>query len=466
MDTKNRSSKTKKILPSALALFTLAALLLSTVGCAISVTPNPTPTAVPTQTSSGDPNKPGDRNKPGNPTPPADKQAGGAENYSISQAMSDQAQLSTIAFSGLAFLTGSSGADSFFPPGKVADFFGFQYMRDVDVSGYGHNTTFLSKAANTVLSILDDAQKAKLVALAKEQAPIYEKFALARFPLMEAFRRSMEGDVPSGSSGLEAEGVSEYTGLLYGYDAELSYHRAVVVGGIVTSFTTEQKTTLDAMKFNDSSTWRTVAEDEALKKSLKNTEFVAVMTYASELFSWYKGSLSADIYFCPERHGTYFGGFYMKDQPAMNNPDYFISTSVTGDKGQGLLDILDNTQRAQITQIIELQRPWLAEVAEIRTAVSTELRKALTGGTVDEAKVKEMIQRYGELDGLMSALYAERFTAIAKTLTSDQRTKLVALRDLAIVPEGAYEFSTPIPMPSLDTTDYFFGIGAVPTSLP
>ena len=46
--------------------------------------------------------------------------------YTLAQAASDQAQLSTIAFSGLAFITGNAGADTFMPPGKVADFFGFQ----------------------------------------------------------------------------------------------------------------------------------------------------------------------------------------------------------------------------------------------------------------------------------------------------------------------------------------------------
>lgn len=70
--------------------------------------------------------------------------------YTLSQAMSDQAQLDTIAFDGLAFVTGSAGADTFFPPGKVADYFGFQYMRDVDKAGYGHNTTFLPKAADNI----------------------------------------------------------------------------------------------------------------------------------------------------------------------------------------------------------------------------------------------------------------------------------------------------------------------------
>ena len=50
----------------------------------------------------------------------------------MAQTLSDQAQLTTIAFDGLAFLTGTIGSDSFFPPGKVADFWGFQYLRDND----------------------------------------------------------------------------------------------------------------------------------------------------------------------------------------------------------------------------------------------------------------------------------------------------------------------------------------------
>jgi hypothetical protein len=43
----------------------------------------------------------------------------------MEQTLSDQAQLTTIAFDGLSFLTGNLGSDSFFPPGKVADYWGF-----------------------------------------------------------------------------------------------------------------------------------------------------------------------------------------------------------------------------------------------------------------------------------------------------------------------------------------------------
>jgi len=397
------------------------------------------------------------------PEPPSDqKQNDDGKKYSIEQAMSDNAQLSTIAFSGLAFITGSAGADTFMPPGKVADFFGFQYMRDVDEAGYGHNTTFLTKAASNVLYILNDEQKAKLVELAKEQAPLYINFAYNRFPIMEAFRSALEGNIPSGSSGLDLKAVEDYTAGLYKTDADMSYNRAIVVGDIINSFTDEQKAYLAKMEFNNSATWPSVDEDEELKKSMTNTEFVAVMTYASELFSWYKGNIDADVYFCPERHGTYFGGFYMKDYPAMNNPDYFISTAITGDSGQEFLKILNTEQRALITGIIEEQRSALNEIAEIRTTVSTELRKAMAGGTVDKEKVYTLIERYGALDGQMSALYASRFAAVNKTLTEAQRAELIKLRNLDVVPEGAYRFSSPVDMPEISNNDYMFGVGTVP----
>ncbi len=205
-----------------------------------------------------------------------------------------------------------------------------------------------------------------------------------------------------------------------------------------------------------------MAEDASLKVSMTNDEFVAVMTYASELFSWYKGSLEADVYFCPERHATYFGGFFMKDYPAKNNPDYFISTSLTGDSGQGFLDVLNSEQRALIEGIIDEQRAALTEIASIRTQVATELRQAMSGGTINKDLVYSLIERYGELDGQISALCALRFAQVNQTLTDSQRSALVALRNLDVVPDGAYLFSTPVPMPEIPNTDYLFGVGAMP----
>ena len=357
----------------------------------------------------------------------------GSQPYSLEQAISDNAQLHTIAFSALAFMTGNSGADSFFPPGKVADYFGFQYMRDVDVAGYGHNTQFLSRVANNVLSILTDEQLEALRMLAAEQAPLYESFAYNRFPLLSAFRASLEGNLPDGATALDQDRVAAYCASLYDFDTQLAYHRALVAGGIISSFTPEQIEYLSKMSFDDFSTWPDVPEDEALKRSLTQTEHVALMTYASELFSWYRGSLTSDIYFCPERHGTYFGGFFLKDYPAMNNPDYFISTSVTGDLGVMLLDTLDADQRKLIEDIVAEQKPYLTEIVAVRGEICTALRAAMDGTVPDWEQVQSLVHRYGELDGTISCLYATRFTTVYQSLTEVQRAQLVTLRNLSVV---------------------------------
>ena len=87
----------------------------------------------------------------------------------LQQAISDQAQGTTIGFSGVAMLTGNLEAQSFFPPGKVADYWGFQYLRDNDPSNMGHNTSFLTRVACNVLFTLDSGQVGKLKALATSQ---------------------------------------------------------------------------------------------------------------------------------------------------------------------------------------------------------------------------------------------------------------------------------------------------------
>ena len=385
-------------------------------------------------------------------------------NYSLAQAMSDDGQLMTIAFSGLAFITGNEGGDTFFPPGKVADYFGFQYMRDVDLAGYGHNSQFLTRAANNVLKILNTVQKTKLITLAKEQVPLYVKFAYNRLPLMNAFRRNLNSSsIPTGATGLSRDRITSYISSLYTIDADLSYNRAVMMGEIVQSLTTDQKNYLANMKFNDFNTWPDVAEDSSIKVGMTNNEYVAVMTYASEFFSWYKGGINADIYFCPERHGTYFGGFFLKDYPAMNNPNYFIPLDQTGDCGKAFINALNTEQQALITSIIPEQKAMLTEIAQVRESICKEMRKAMNGISIDKAAIYQLIARYGELDGSMSGLYAIRFGAVNKTLTSAQMTALKAIRNLDVVPSGVFRYATAVAKPTLPNTDYLFGIGNIPS---
>jgi glycyl-tRNA synthetase beta subunit len=143
----------------------------------------------------------------------------------------------------------------------------------------------------------------------------------------------------------------KYSADLYELDGVLAYDRARVVGGIIRSLYARQREALGRLKFGDSSTWPDLP-DQVDKRSLSHRAHVAVMTYASEMFSWYAGSVEGDVYFCPERHATYFGSFYMKDIPAMGNANYSISTSLTGDSGEAFLAALTDSQRQLVTGLV------------------------------------------------------------------------------------------------------------------
>ncbi|MCX5632358.1 MAG: hypothetical protein NTW93_01570 [Phycisphaerae bacterium] len=382
--------------------------------------------------------------------------------YSLEQAISDNAQLHTIAFSGLAFLTGDFGASTFIPPGKVCDFFGFQYMRDIDAAQKGHNPMFLNRVAGNVLYILNDKQKQIFIDLAEQQATQLEELAKMRLPLIKAFCLQRDNQIPAGSSGLNKDAVIKYVGDIFAFDAELSLARAEAMAKVFLSLTPEQKAYFAKMKFGDFNTWPALDERDAIKSQGRGKSKlfnVAYMTYASEFFSWTAGSVEADTYFCPERHGTYFGGFYMKDMPAMGKRDYDISTSVTGDSGKAFLDdVLTEQQRVLITGIADKQRDLLKETITVRKSISQELRKLLDGQTPDKAKVISLGRRYGEMDGEMSWYYATAFAKVNQTLTKEQRAALMKLRNLDGYQSAPYYiYSSPAQeQPVLNNVETFF----------
>jgi Spy/CpxP family protein refolding chaperone len=282
---------------------------------------------------------------------------------------------------------------------------------------------------------------------------------MKRLPLIKAFCRELKGDVPAGSTGLNKDAVMRQVGDIFTFDAELSYKRAQVFGKIAVSLTPEQKAYLAKMKFGDFNTWPDVdMEKYKLPRGTDKLVNVAYMTYASEFFSWYAGSVEADTYFCPERHGTYFGGFYMKDMPAMGKRDYNISTSITGDSGRDFLNVLTAEQRKNITDIPDLQRKDLQEIIDVRRAIAVELRRFLKGEQADKKKVVALGRRYGELDGEMSYYYAAAFAKINRTLSEEQRKKLVKLRNLeGYASAPAYIYSTPVQKEiKPEDTDHFF----------
>ncbi len=381
--------------------------------------------------------------------------------FGIEKTLSDGAQRHTIAFDALAFLTGDLGSDSFFPPGKVADFWGFQYLRDNDPTEMGHNTDFLTRASLNMLTTLTSAQRAELIALAEGQVDDINQYAMDRFVLIQAFRRLLADDLPSGSTGLDEEAIKAYSADLYQLDGEISYERAQVMGVMISAFTADQRAYLDAMVGQGMLTWPEVDEPAELQ-GLEHDVKVAVMTYAGDMFSWYAGSVEADVYFCPERQGTYFGSFYMKDAPAVGNPDYTIPSNLTSDLGAAFLDTLTSVQTPTITGLVNEQKPALYEIVDRREDVATLLRQFMSGGTPDQATVIALMREYGELDGEIIYRYATAFAEVNQTLTTEQQTALMTLRtdllDELSFPDGAYLYADPIAIPDIPNTDFLFAV--------
>jgi len=381
------------------------------------------------------------------------------DQYTITQAISDEAQRNTIAFDGLAFLTGNLGSQSFLPPGKVADYSGFQCLRDNDPTKLGHNTSFVTIIAFNVLHILNSNQINLYVTRAQNQIDQINAFAYKRYPLLKAFRRLKEGDIPAGTTGLSKEAVMAYAAELYRIDGQISYDRAKLFGMVANSFSSEQKAKMDALKaLKGIGNWDSSLSNPLEGLNLPQDVNVAVMTYASEMYAWYAGSVTSDVYFCPERHGTYFGSFYLKDWPAMGNPNYTIDETLTASAGQNFLAILTTAQAGQVTGIVELQRSALTELVEKREAVSTELRKFLASQTADSSAVIALSERYGELDGEISYYYATTFSQVYNTLSDEQKTKLTGLADQLgyVNPAGAFQYSQPVAMPEIMNTDFMF----------
>ena len=170
-------------------------------------------------------------------------------------------------------------------------------------------------------------------------------------------------------------------------------------------------------------------------------------------------NVTADVYFCPERHGTYFGSFYMKDAPAVGNPGYSIGTNITGDMGKAFIAALTPEQAKLITGLVDTQRSDLTGIVDVRTQVSTQLRQLTTGQATSKDTVLALMGQYGELDGSLVYDYATSFARVGQTLTSAQKSQLMALRKQTLgsfTPKAAFLYAQEIPFPTVQNTDFLF----------
>ena len=216
------------------------------------------------------------------------------------------------------------------------------------------------------------------------------------------------------------------------------------------------------MKGKGWNSWPDVTDAQINSKmsALAQGSKVAVMTYASDIFSWYAGSLEADVYFCPERHGTYYGGFYIKDAPAVGHEGYGINEQMTATAGSALIDIskgyVTQDQSTTMYSLVATQKDNLNSIVSTRTQIATLLRSLITSpASADTVKtqVLALSGTYGDLDGANNYYYTTTIAKVYQTLTTDQKTKLAALRKTMM--SGTYADGTAFDF-SIATTPFLY----------
>lgn len=369
--------------------------------------------------------------------------------YNIERATSYNGQLNTMMFDALAFWTGDFNSASYFPPGKVCDYWGFQSMRDNDPSGNGHSGNFLNYASLNVLSILNSEQLSKMSALATQQESELSELGYSRLVVVNAIREM--------TSIFNYTALSEYLSDVYLKDGIISIAQAKLKAEIILSLNTTQKLFLSSMNCGSAS-WPHFADTSFSVKINGKNPTALIRGYAGDILSWFNGNVEKDVYFCPERHATYFGSFYLKDAQAMLNKSYLISTTITGDAGALTLANMTLAGQSILKNIINAQSAALQEIVNIRRNISTELRKLLIGQTIDEDFIKEKSKEYGKLDAYITYLYANAFKSIS--LTTTQKEYLTKLRNVVcpLTASLPFLFSTPIILDpnTLPNSDFLF----------
>ncbi len=308
------------------------------------------------------------------------------------------------------------------------------------------------------------------------------------FILIKSFRNLLEKNFPDGTNDLDKSAIMEFSGDLYAIDGEISYARATIIGGIISELTDAQKQALQDMETelellfenpdeNGDIEWPSTTPTD-LSGLNDNEGRVLVSTYASQLYSWYLGSVEGDTYFCPERHGTYFGSFYMKDIPPISATEAItIDSNLTADMGTDFLNSLNTSQKSLITDLVDIQKSTLDNIVVKRTEISEKLRLFMSRESVDKDEVLALIRQYGEYDGEIIYNYAVNFTDVGNSLSAAQESALMALRinyyseftdyqknSTAYDCTGAWLYAEKLSeMIDIDSTDFLFTYTSVMT---
>jgi hypothetical protein len=351
-------------------------------------------------------------------------------------------------------------ADTFFPPGELIDFWGFQWIRDTDVDGQGHNSNYAAYAANAILNVLNDTQKGWIldhsytqvgvlnissISLANMTSSTYDGLVYGRLPFQMAVRDSR-------ALNMVKSRVVKYFGSMYLLAGRVAISRAKLFVRLKNSLNPTQLQTLNS--YTGFYSFPSTSTDTFCSKA--NGEYVGLMykTVAGDFLAWFKGNQLRDAYFAPERVASYFGLFYLKDIISLERNALGLSTTIdsalTGNYGLNLQKLLNGDQRPFMTNLLNSELPYAYKLYYARSNI-TSLLRGFVSGSVNETLILSFAKQIGEYDGAISYFAALALNGIKATLNQTQVANFASLIEEEIPKcEGYYYLSYNLPMPAVN----------------
>ena len=139
----------------------------------------------------------------------------------------------TFGYAGLAWLTDNLCSDSFLPPGKIGEFMGFQFIRDSEPNGLGHNSQFSDYISQYIFTKLTDGQLALLASLANDPSHLNTtKFVLtSRADMSNSLRKLLLSS--DKLSYLNLDAVAKVYGEIQQSNGLIILERAKKIGSII-----------------------------------------------------------------------------------------------------------------------------------------------------------------------------------------------------------------------------------------
>lgn len=318
----------------------------------------------------------------------------------------------------LTWLTGSSSNNDHISVGRMANFFGFVGLR----VGSGHSLT-RSDVANDTLAVLNDAQRASLIALLESQITPFKQVQTARLAMNRALEGLLVDEPLSEKDFLElgrAYGSSE--ALLGGVIAQK-------LGDVAQTLTTEQKAALIKIRAAHIAGKGHEIERSKLKLKIPREQKQELVNIAARFLSWTTGTPQYNDFEVVGKPSQHFGFVSLRKES-----NHGVKR---GDVAKAVMQMLDTQQIKRLDASSAHNVKAFDQFLNARAKLMRSLEVALSGDVISHDDVSKFGSLVGEIEASMTWAQATAMLQVRNTMSDAQTVNLLKLRNQYVAAEDA-----------------------------